>query len=155
MNRRRLLSGTAALAALPVLPHLGSATAAIARRVRPSDPEWPSAASWERLNQAVGGSLIKLQSPLAACRDASDGGSCQEVVADLKNPYYIGDQPSLTQSSGWADAWSSAPSVYAVAAKTTADVVAAVNFARDNNLRLVVKGGGHSYLGTSNAADSL
>jgi FAD binding domain/Berberine and berberine like len=33
--------------------------------------------------------------------------------------------------------------------------VAAVNFARENNLRLVVKGGGHSYQGTSNAVDSL
>jgi hypothetical protein len=30
-----------------------------------------------------------------------------------------------------------------------------VNFARESNLRLVVKGGGHSYQGTSNAADSL
>ena len=47
------------------------------------------------------------------------------------------------------------PSVYAVAAETTSDVIAAVNFARDNNLRLVVKGGGHSYLGRSNAPDSL
>jgi hypothetical protein len=47
------------------------------------------------------------------------------------------------------------PSAYAVAARETADIVAAVNFARDNNLRLVVKGGGHSYLGTSNAPDSL
>jgi hypothetical protein len=34
-------------------------------------------------------------------------------------------------------------------------VVAAVNFARENNLRLVVRGGGHSYLGTSSAPDSL
>ena len=34
-------------------------------------------------------------------------------------------------------------------------MVAAVNFARENSLRLVVKGGGHSYQGTSNAADSL
>ena len=39
--------------------------------------------------------------------------------------------------------------------RQTQDVVAAVNFARDNKLRLVVKGGGHSYLGTSNAPDSL
>ena len=31
----------------------------------------------------------------------------------------------------------------------------AVIFARKNNLRLVVKGGGHSYQGTSNAADLL
>ena len=34
-------------------------------------------------------------------------------------------------------------------------MVAAVNFARTRNLRLVVKGGGHSFQGTSNAADSL
>ena len=35
------------------------------------------------------------------------------------------------------------------------NVVAAIDFARDKNLRLVVKGTGHSYLGTSNAPDSL
>src|SRR4030095_9053386 len=42
-----------------------------------------------------------------------------------------------------------------VAARSTADVAAAVNFVREHNLRLVVKGGGHSYQGTSNAPDSL
>ena len=47
------------------------------------------------------------------------------------------------------------PSAYAVAARSAGDLVAAVNFARDNRLRLVVKGGGHSYQGTSDAADSL
>ena len=49
----------------------------------------------------------------------------------------------------------SSPSAYAVAAVETTNVVAAVNFARERNLRLVVKGGGHSYHGTSNCADSL
>ena len=52
--------------------------------------------------------------------------------------------PALTQTMGWVDAWTSQPSVYVVAAETASDVAAAVNFARDNNLRLVVKGGGHS-----------
>ncbi|MEP7101804.1 MAG: FAD-binding oxidoreductase, partial [Burkholderiales bacterium] len=66
-----------------------------------------------------------------------------------------GDSPALTQTLGWVDAWTSRTSAYAVAARTNADVVAAVNFARENRLRLVVKGGGHSYQGTSNAADSL
>ncbi len=69
----------------------------------------------------------------------------------LHNPYYIGDQAGMTQTSGWVDAWKSTPSAYTVAAQTTAHVVAAVNFAREHNLRLVIKGGGHSYLGTSNA----
>ena len=40
-------------------------------------------------------------------------------------------------------------------AASSADVAAAVNFAREHRVRLVVKGGGHSYLGGSNAPDSL
>ena len=90
-----------------------------------------------------------------ACRGAPDGAACGDLFRELKNPYHIGDNVALTQTAGWVDAWESQSSVYAVAAETTSDVVAAVNFARDNNLRLVVKGGGHSYLGRSNAPDSL
>ena len=96
-----------------------------------------------------------MRSPLAACVGASFDAACAQVFKELKNPYFLGDEVGLTQSLGWVGAWTSEPSVYAVAAETTADVVAAVNFARKNNLRLVVKGGGHSYQGTSNAADSL
>jgi FAD/FMN-containing dehydrogenase len=96
-----------------------------------------------------------VNSPLSACREAPDGAACGDLVKELKNPYYIGDNVALTQTAGWVDAWVSQPSVYAVAAETAGDVLAAVNFARDNNLRLVVKGGGHSYLGRSNAPDSL
>ena len=73
----------------------------------------------------------------------------------LANPFFVGDQPGLTQSSGWLDAWRSSPSAYVVAAENAADVAAAVRFAHTHNLRLVVKGGGHSYFGTSNAPDSL
>ncbi|HLN26119.1 MAG TPA: FAD-binding oxidoreductase [Gemmataceae bacterium] len=124
-------------------------------RVRPGDLSWPSQASWEKLRQDVGGRLIEVKSPLAECRAAPQSAACRELFKELKNPYYIGDQPALTQTSGWLDAWTSAPSVYAVAAAETADIVAAVNFARAHRLRLVVKGGGHSYQGTSNAADSL
>lgn len=76
-------------------------------------------------------------------------------MTELRNPYYIGDQPGLTQTLGWVDAWATQPSVYAVAARSAQDIAAAVTFARENDLRLVVKGGGHSYQGTSNAPDSL
>ena len=61
----------------------------------------------------------------------------------------------MTQTLGWIDAWATKPSVYAVAARNAHDIAEAVNFARKNDLRLVVKGGGHSYQGTSNAPDSL
>ncbi|TMJ64779.1 MAG: FAD-dependent oxidoreductase, partial [Alphaproteobacteria bacterium] len=158
MNRRTLLRRAAALAFLPVLPKpLRAAISenAPVRRVRPGDPSWPSEASWTELNEDVGGRLIRMNSPLSVCREAPDGAACGDLFRELKNPYYIGDNVALTQTAGWVDAWESQPSVYAVAAETTGDVVAAVNFARDNNLRLVVKGGGHSYLGRSNAPDSL
>lgn len=164
MNRRSLLIGAALT---PLVRFLGrnfslSAQAADTsdslpiRRVRPSDPGWPSAASWNRLNQQTGGRLIEIQSPLKACQqDGPLSDPCRNAFREMKNPYYIRDEVALTQTTGWVDAWTSTPSLYAVAARKTGDVVAAVNFARENNLRLVVKGGGHSYLGTSNAPDSL
>jgi FAD/FMN-containing dehydrogenase len=125
------------------------------RRVRPGDAGWPSAADWDGLRHEVGGRLIGLESRLAACRTAPDGAACAAVLERLDDPYYLGDEPALTQASGYLDAWRAAPSVYAIAAAGTQDVVAAVNFARTHKLRLVVKGGGHSYQGTSSSADSL
>jgi FAD/FMN-containing dehydrogenase len=117
------------------------------KRVRPGEAAWPSAGAWDKLNKAVNGNLIPLKNPFTG-EDAS-------LFKNLRNPYFINGDPALTQSLGWLDAWQSHPSVYAVAAQSTSDVVAAVNFARENRLRLVVKGGGHSYLGNSNAPDSL
>jgi FAD/FMN-containing dehydrogenase len=163
MKRRQILK---AAAALPILSGAewmrltgawaeDGASNQTFSRVRPGDAHWPSEDNWQRLNRLVEGRLIKVESPLRICRDAPGSPSCDDVFKGLRNPYYIGDHPALTQTSGWIDGWTSQPSVYAVAARKTGDVVAAVNFARENKLRLVVKGGGHSYQGTSCAADSL
>jgi FAD/FMN-containing dehydrogenase len=124
-------------------------------RVRPSDPGWPSEEAWKRLNDSAGGHLIAVDSPINPCIDFPQGIDCRALFASLTNPYYIGDSVGLTQTLGWVDAWATKPSVYAVGARSANDIAAAVNFARENNLRLVVKGGGHSYQGTSNAPDSL
>jgi FAD/FMN-containing dehydrogenase len=136
-------------------PFPGLATAPPAsqsfRRVRPSDPAWPAAEHWAALDRRVGGNLVRPQSPFGACGE----DACREAFAQARNPFFLGDHPALTQTSGWLDAWSSAPSAYAVTARHAGDVAAAVDFARENHLRLVVKGGGHSYHGNSNAADSL
>jgi len=160
-DRRRFLKRLAALPFAQLLwarlstaaPTAASPPSSSFRRVRPSDPSWPTAAAWEKLKGDVGGRLIEVESPLASC--LTNTATCEDVFKLLKNPYFLGDQPGATQTSGWVDAWTSAPSVYAVAAETATDVVAGVNFARENKLRLVIKGGGHSYQGTSNAADSL
>jgi FAD/FMN-containing dehydrogenase len=138
-NRRQLLKRAAALSIMATGCARVVRPTAPPRRVRPGNPAWPSEASWERLRGDVGGRLIKPTMPPVAPRNA----------------FAVGDQPALTQTSGYLDAWMSVPSAYAVLAANTADVVAAVNFARDHRLRLVVKGGGHSYQGTSCSADSL
>lgn len=163
MKRRELLK---AALALPLLPWAASAQAwglnagnalgkvAAWSRVRPGQAGWPSAEQWAQLKRRVGGRLLQPVSPFMQC-GGSPSAECTEALREIKNPYYIGDHPALTQTSGWVDAWTSQPSAYAVAAETTADVVAAVNFAREHRLRLVVKGGGHSYQGTSAAPDSL
>jgi FAD binding domain len=153
---RVLADGSRGDGVAPVkLPAHAGAMSAVFRRLRPSDPEWPSADKWEQLNRELGGHLISVPPLLGACTDTPESAGCQALMANLQNPYYIGDQPAGTQTSGWVDAWTPAPSVYAVPATTPEHVVAAVNFARENHLRLVVKGGGHSYQGTSNASDSL
>lgn len=153
MNRRTFLKMSGAAAFSPLSPPASLADP-VSRR-RPSDAGWPSREAWKRLSEAVGGNLIPVDFPITACKSGPDSAECKGVIENLKNPYYIGDQPGLTQTLGWMDAWSTKPSVYAVAARNAQDISASVNFARENNLRLVIKGGGHSYQGTSNAPDSL
>lgn len=172
MKRRELFKGAAAAtllhAALPATalarvaqpsaasdaPPGATAKAAIVRtRARPGTPAWPAAAEWQRLRRDTGSRLMVPVSPFAQCVRSSP--ACAMALAGIKSQFFIGDDPALTQTSGWQDAWTSQPSAYAVAARDARDVAAAVRFARRHDLRLVVKGGGHSYLGGSSAPDSL
>ena len=157
MKRRVVLQG---LAAIPVAGALGAVSVPgreqpPRRRIRLADRSWPSAADWEALNRRVGGRLLQVSSPFLGCEHDANDGSCRYAIQHVHNPYYLRDQPGLTQASGYAHAWRSTPSVYAVRARNAADVSAAVDFARNHNLMPVIKGGGHGYQGTSNAPDSL
>ena len=153
MQRRQLLKAALTLPLLPLLARSARALpAALRARLRPGQPGWPAPSEWEALKREVGGRLLEPASPFAA---GTGTAAYAQGIAKLSNPFALGDDPALTQTSGWADAWRSTPSARAVAAESAADVAAAVDFARRHRLRLVVKGGGHSYQGTSNAADSL
>ena len=145
MKRRDLLKAAAALALLPAIG--GAALAGnVLHRVRPGEAAWPKSSDWAALKEAVQGRLLQPQELRASCAD---------LGKHVGNPFFLGDQPSGTQVSGWFKAWTPAPSAYAVAARNGEDVAAAVDFARRHRLRLVVKGGAHSYQGASNAPDSL
>ncbi len=127
-----------ALSAVPMAHAAGSAAST------------PRAVPWHALKARLGGGLLEPRSPFA-----QGGEVAREALQFLRNPYYLGDQLGLAQSSGWLGAWTFQPSRYAVAARDTADVVAAVDFARKHRVRLVVRGGGHSYHGSSSGADAL
>ena len=144
MKRRRAMGMVAGASILSLLPRTMAEAATGAKH----------SVDWGPLQQQLGSRLLKLRSPLAACAEAG-GADAYTLFAQCKNPYFLGDDPALTQTLGWTDAWTTRASDYAVVAETAADVAAAVNFARRNRVRLVVKGGGHSYFGNSNAANSL
>ena len=118
MRRRNVLKGMMAFAALQGLPLAGPSALAAARdltqRVRPGRAGWPDAAQWRALSAAVGGNLMEVSPLLAACTADAHGSACQETLKNLRNPFYIGDQVGGTQVSGWLDAWTPAPSAYAV-----------------------------------------
>ncbi len=140
MRRRGFLKSTCATGVLAVLaPSQAFAV--------------PAVANWSKLSQKVGSRLITIQSPITLAQQGR--ADVAEVFRRLKNPYWVGDEPGLTQTLGWIDAWTSRPSTMAVAAENATDVAATIEFAKANRISLIVKGGGHSYFGNSNRADSL
>ena len=79
MHRRQFLQGAAVLSVLatggaPDRRTSAQGTVQPVRRVRLADPSWPSEATWDRLRQAVHRRLLKVESPLAACRTTPEGG---------------------------------------------------------------------------------
>ena len=89
MNRRSLLKRAAAFAFMPALfspLRAASPENAPARRLRPSDPEWPDKASWAKLNEDVGGRLIRVNSPLSVYTDVHQprGAEYPQMFGDLR-----------------------------------------------------------------------
>ncbi|AIT09033.1 FAD-binding protein [Candidatus Francisella endociliophora] len=123
-------------------------------RCLPSQSCWPSQKEWDSLAKSLNGNLIKPSTPLSLCKDVNSD-SCKGVLDNIKNPFYMQSKPGRNESQGWFDAWHNQASSYAVEAKNTDDIVKAVDFARKHNLRLVIKGAGHDYLGRSSAPDAL
>src|SRR3954471_3755196 len=97
MRRRTFLSSAAAAAASSWLQP-GLAFAA------------KPAPDWSALRCQIGDRLIDIRSPLVACAE-NHGAGADALFAQLKTPYYLSDEPSLTQSLGWTDAWTSRPSL--------------------------------------------
>lgn len=119
----------------------------------PGDESWPSATEWGLFNRSIDGALLKPVPAAAACYHGPnyDAAKCSHLVNNATDDNTFIDDP-LTVLTQWTQGDSCWPSLnatgdcehggyplYVVNATTVKHVQAAVNFARNRNIRLVIK----------------
>lgn len=126
----------------------------------PGSRDWPSDSEWAKLNRTLGGQLIKPVPPGGVCHPTYptfDPVACPAVALGwLTNAFHAADPVSSTENNWNNDTCLPVPTVpcsgdgyprYVVNATNAEHVQKGVDFARKNNVRLIVKGTGHDYLG--------
>ncbi|KAL2176126.1 uncharacterized protein P884DRAFT_203808 [Thermothelomyces heterothallicus CBS 202.75] len=136
----------------------------------PGDPTWPSESEWARLNETLEGALLQPLPPASVCYSKSpnfDSEACSFLLRNASRTTFYLDDPVtiLTQwPQGNTCLLSSNPSgnctqggfpAYVVNATSVKHVQAAVNFARNRNVRLVIKNTGHDFVGRNTGAGAL
>ncbi|XDG05417.1 hypothetical protein ABKA04_005032 [Annulohypoxylon sp. FPYF3050] len=138
-------------------------------KVFPGDEAWPSLEEWTLLNGTLGGALLKPKPVASSCYQGPDfnQAECAFLLNNVSSSHYWLDDPlvALTQwSQGTTCPLLSDPQgnctrggfpEYVVNATTVKHIQAAVNFARNKNIRLIVKNTGHDFGGRSIGAGSL
>ncbi|KAJ3038055.1 hypothetical protein HDV00_001015 [Rhizophlyctis rosea] len=136
-----------------------------------TDPQWPSEARWKSLAAALTSPdhLIKTVPIGAACYPGQyqNATRCAELVANwsdsdihdqdptsIMSPFFQGNTCVASANVTGSCTLGGFPN-YAVNAASARDVQAAVNFARNQNIRLVVKNTGHDFSGKSSGAHSV
>ncbi|KAH6846974.1 isoamyl alcohol oxidase [Chaetomium sp. MPI-CAGE-AT-0009] len=141
------------------------------------DECWPVENKWEALNTTVGGNLAVIVPPESACHNffngtlgnipTYDAAKCADVTANYPREQWINDQDAtlmwkyFTNSSCVPTTKPSTPctpgyyGTYVIRAKKKAHIKAGVDFARENNLRLIVRNTGHDFMGRSTGWGAL
>ncbi|ORY59448.1 uncharacterized protein BCR38DRAFT_351380 [Pseudomassariella vexata] len=136
----------------------------------PGDASWPNNMTWGMLDLLTGGALIKTVPIASPCYNNwgnYDAARCKYVTDKFSNVSLHLADPSSVMFPLWegttcmptADMTESCtlggyPS-YIVNVTKVAQMQLAVNFARNQNLRLVIKNTGHDFLGRSSGAGAL
>lgn len=125
----------------------------------PGDETWPSSADWQALNATVGGRLIATVPQASVCHTTPyanyDEAACSALrqewgvaqtfelkPAEFMNAYYQNQScDPFTDVSRPCDLGNYAS--YSIDVTSAEDVLAGLQFAKDKNLRLVVKNTGH------------
>ncbi|KAK5652427.1 hypothetical protein OQA88_10470 [Cercophora sp. LCS_1] len=141
-------------------------------KLLPGDPQWPSQTVWNLFNLTLGGALIK-NTPLAApCYNNWPGvanpAACETVRTRWNDPYFHVDDPSSamfplyqgrtcmpTEDPSASNCTLGGYASYSVAVTKVSHIQLALNFARNANLRLVVRNTGHDFADKSIGAGAL
>ena len=134
----------------------------------PGDPDWPVPATWAALNSSVSGRLLAPRPPAAVCYNSTgspaDPSACSTVTNRWFESAFHAGHPLSVDWPNWEDDACVPPGLYGngsvprgcaptqfprfvVNASGAADVAAAVRFAGETGVRLVVKGTGHDMNG--------
>jgi hypothetical protein len=140
-------------------------------KVFPGDSSWPSQTVWDRFNTTLGGVLIKTVPLAAPCYNnmpQHDPVQCQYVQDNWNDPHFHVADPTSAQFPLFqgrtcmptADPNSSNCTLggyasYSVAATKVSHIQLALNFARNTNIRLVVRNTGHDFGDKSIGAGAL
>lgn len=139
-------------------------------KVFPGDALWPSKHVWDLFNASVGGALIQTVPLAAPCYNnwpQRDAATCQYVTEHWSDPHLHVSDPTSTQwpvfegrtclptddpndnctLGGYAS--------YSVVVTKVSQIQLALNFARNANIRLVIKNTGHDFADKSIGAGAL
>ncbi|KAI8626384.1 hypothetical protein F5Y19DRAFT_488221 [Xylariaceae sp. FL1651] len=140
-------------------------------RYLPGDTAWPNQSAWNKLNQTVGGRLIR-GTPLGqTCYGSDLTASAQTQCAKLQSewtflepflddpvnvmsPYWMNKSCSPFDGPGGSCSLGNLPS-FAINVSSADDMIAGVKFAQNNNIRIVIKNTGHDFLGRSSGEGAL
>ncbi|KAI4694177.1 uncharacterized protein J4E84_002759 [Alternaria hordeiaustralica] len=138
-------------------------------KIIPGDAEWPSEDVWDSFNDTLGGVLLKPR-PLASVCYTGEGynaARCEQYKSNWAGMNLHTDDPTSIMSQ-WASGNTCTPTSqpnsncsqggwpeYVVRATTLRHIQLAVNFARNQDIRLVIKNSGHDFNGKSIGGYSL
>jgi len=140
-------------------------------RYGPGDGKWPSEKAWQKLAKQLSSEnvLIKSTPQASVCYGSSkDDARCKAMTANWTNPYTHIDDPTEPLTPLYQGLTCQPPDIYnsggctlggypsyVIKAINVIDIQLAINFARNDYLRLIVKNTGHDFAGKSLGAGAL
>ncbi|CAG8898844.1 unnamed protein product [Penicillium egyptiacum] len=139
-------------------------------KVFPGDRQWPSQSAWSALDNLLDGALIKTVPLAASCYSSwpqYDSDECERISSQWTDSHLHAADPAsamwplfegrscLPTTNASASCTVGGYSSYAVNVSNVAQIQLTVNFARNTDIRLVVKNTGHDFNGKSTGAGAL